>query len=62
MSVLLGVVAGIVGLAALASVFLKLDAASLAKALRLAGPLVLGLACVIFVVLGRAAIGGLLLT
>ncbi|MER2534567.1 MAG: DnaJ domain-containing protein [Rhizobiaceae bacterium] len=62
MSVLLGVVAGIVGLAALASVFLKLDAASLAKALRLAGPLVLGLAGVIFVVLGRAAIGGLLLT
>jgi hypothetical protein len=62
MSVLLGVVAGIVGLAAPASVFLRFDAAALATALRLAGPILVGAAGLVFLALGRAAIGGMLLS
>jgi hypothetical protein len=62
MSAAIGILAGLLLLAALTTAFLRLDAASLAKALRLAGPAVLALAGFALLILGRAALGGLLLS
>lgn len=62
MSVAIGVLAGLLFLAALLVAFVRVDAANLAKALRLAGPAVLALAGFVLLILGRAAIAGLLLS
>ena len=62
MSVALGILAGLFVLTTLLLVFLRLDAASLAKGLRLAGPAVLAFAGFALLILGRAALGGLLLS
>jgi hypothetical protein len=62
MSVVLGVLAVLLALAGALAVFMRLDAARLASALRLAGPAVLGLAGLALLVAGRAALGGMLVS
>lgn len=62
MSVVLGVLAVLLVVVGLVAAFLRADAASLAGALRLAGPAVLAIAGVLLTITGRAAIGGMLLT
>jgi DnaJ-like protein len=62
MSAVLGVLAVLLVVVGLAAAFLRADAASLAGALRLAGPAVLAIAGVLLTITGRAAIGGMLLT
>ena len=62
MSVALGIVAALLVASGLLVAFARVDAAALARALRLAGPVVLGLAGVIFLVIGRAGLGGMLLS
>lgn len=62
MSITLGIVAALLVASGLLVAFARVDAAALARALRLAGPVVLGLAGVIFLVIGRAGLGGMLLS
>lgn len=62
MSLLLGLIAAVVGIAALITVFLRVDAQSLATAIRVGGPVTLGLVGGILLLLGRAAVGGMLLS
>jgi hypothetical protein len=62
MSIALGILAALLVASGLLVAFARVDAAALARALRLAGPVVLGLAGVIFLVIGRAGLGGMLLS
>jgi hypothetical protein len=62
MSAFLGVLALLLILAALLAAFMRLDAARLASAFRLAGPAVLGLAGMGLLVVGRAALGAMLVS
>jgi hypothetical protein len=62
MSVVIALVAGVAGLALLATLLLRVDAASLARSIRLAGPLALGIVGAILMFAGRAAFGGMLLS
>jgi hypothetical protein len=62
MSVALGLTAALLVAAGLLAAFLRLDAASMARALRLAGPLVLGLVGLVFVLTGRVGVGGMILS
>ena len=57
MSVALAILLGLLILVLLGVVFLKADAARVASAMRLAGPIVLGVLGGILLLLGRAAIG-----
>ncbi|MGE3147393.1 MAG: DnaJ domain-containing protein [Pseudorhodoplanes sp.] len=62
MSVLIGLVGAVIGFAALATLFVRMDAQRLANGLRLAGPVVLAIIGVALLLLGRAGIGGMLLS
>jgi hypothetical protein len=62
MSIALGILAALLVASGLLVAFARVDAAALARALRLAGPVVLGLAGVIFLMIGRAGLGGMLLS
>ena len=62
MSAFLGVLALLLVLAALLAGFMRLNAARLATTLRLAGPAMLGLAGLGLLAVGRAALGGMLLS
>jgi hypothetical protein len=62
MTYLLGGLALVVGLSLLAAIFVKSDAARLARGLRIAGPLVLAAAGLVMIGLGRAGVGGVLLS
>ncbi|MCX7305320.1 MAG: DnaJ domain-containing protein [Hyphomicrobiales bacterium] len=62
MSAALGLLAAVLVAGGLLVAFARVNAASLANALRLSGPLILGLAGVIFLVIGRAGLGGMLLS
>jgi hypothetical protein len=62
MSAVIGVLAVLLALAGLFAAFMRLDAARLATALRLAGPAVLGLAGLASLLAGRAALGGMLVS
>ncbi|WP_274629175.1 DnaJ domain-containing protein [Arvimicrobium flavum] len=62
MSVFLGLLAGLTVIAALFVVFVRTDAQSLANGLRLAGPVVAGVAGVVLMLLGRAGLGGMLIS
>ncbi len=62
MSIALGILAALLVASGLLAAFARVDAAALARALRLAGPAILGLAGVIFLVIGRAGLGGMLLS
>jgi DnaJ domain len=62
MSAVLGVLAVLLAVAGTLAAFMRLDAARLASALRLAGPAVLLLAGLALLVAGRAALGGMLVS
>jgi hypothetical protein len=62
MSVLIALVVCVAALALLASLLLRVDAASLARTIRLAGPALLGIAGVVLMFIGRAGLGGMLLS
>lgn len=62
MIVMFYVVAALLVVGALGLAFLRLDPARLAGSLRLAGPLLVGLAGVGFMVAGRAGLGGMLIS
>lgn len=62
MSAFLGLLALLIFLAALLAVFIRLDAARMASALRLAGPAALGLVGLALLAAGRAALGGMLVS
>jgi hypothetical protein len=62
MSAFLGVLALLLMLTAVLAAFMRMDAARLAAALRLAGPAVLGVAGLLLLVGGRAGVGGMLLS
>src|SRR5262249_26631317 len=62
MSALIGLIAGLIGLAALLTLFMRTDARALANWLRLAGPVIFGLVGAAFVFIGRAGIGGMLIS
>jgi hypothetical protein len=62
MSLALGILAALLVAVGLVAAFLRVDAARLAGSLRLAGPVVLGLAGVALSIAGRAALGGVLLS
>jgi len=62
MSVTLGILALLLVAVALTAAFLRADAVSLARGLRLAGPSMLGLAGIVMIITGRAGVGGLLLS
>jgi hypothetical protein len=59
---MLGLLTAALVAAGLFAVFLRADAAQIAKALRLAGPVLLGLAGIIMTAIGRAGLGGMLLS
>lgn len=61
MSGLLAALAAAAALIGLATAFLRLDAARLAGALRLAGPVALALTGFVLLILGRAGLGGMVL-
>ena len=61
MTVLLGVVAALLVLAVLVNAFLRVDAARLAGSIQLAGPVTLGIVGGLLLVLGRAALGSMVL-
>jgi hypothetical protein len=62
MSVALGLIAALLVIAALLAVLLRTDAHRIATALRIAGPAVLAFAGVAMMALGRAGLGGMLLS
>ncbi|MBL8582709.1 MAG: DnaJ domain-containing protein [Rhizobiaceae bacterium] len=62
MSIVLAVFVGLAVLLGLLYALAKADAARLAQSLRLVGPLLLGAAGAVMIVLGRAGLGGMLLT
>jgi hypothetical protein len=62
MSAALGVLAVLLVATALFAAFLRVDAARLAGGLRVAGPAVLGIVGLAFLITGRAGIGGMLLS
>ncbi len=62
MSLVIGVAASLLVLAGIVLAFLKADAASIARSLRLAGPVLLAIAGFGLIALGRAALGGMLLS
>ncbi|MBX3582614.1 MAG: DnaJ domain-containing protein [Rhizobiaceae bacterium] len=62
MSPVAGLLLGLLLVGALIVVFTRMDAARLATSLRLAGPGLLGVAGFVLLVLGRAALGGMLLS
>lgn len=62
MSAVIGSAAVLLLVGALFQAFLRLDAVQLARALRLAGPVMLGLAGVAAMVVGREGLGGMLLS
>jgi hypothetical protein len=62
MSIFLGIVTGLLVLVLVVAVFLRLDPVSLARTLRYAGPAALALLGVAAVLIGRAGIGGMMLS
>jgi hypothetical protein len=62
MSVLIGIIVALAIVAALLLLFVRTDARTLATTLRLAGPIVLALAGTVLLLIGRAALGGMLLS
>ncbi|MEW9835801.1 DnaJ domain-containing protein [Mesorhizobium marinum] len=62
MSATIGIVAAALVAAGLVAAFLRVDARQLAGAVRLAGPVVLGVAGFGLIALGRAGVGGMLLS
>jgi hypothetical protein len=62
MSIVLGVIAALLAAGSLLAVFLRLDAASLARGLRVAGPVVVGLVGLALLLAGRVGIGGMVLS
>lgn len=62
MTILLGFVLAVLAIAALAVFFVRADPHALARGLRLAGPVALGLVGVVLAALGRAGLGGMLIT
>lgn len=62
MSILIGVLIILLLAGTAVYAFLKANPASIARTLRLAGPIALGLAGAILMLLGRAALGGMLLS
>lgn len=62
MTVMIYAVAALLALMLLAAAFMRLDAARLAGGLRLAGPLLVGVLGAGLVVLGRAGLGGMLVS
>ena len=62
MSAVIGVLAVLLALAGVLAAFMRLDAARLASGLRLAGPAVLGMAGLVLLFAGRAALGGMLVS
>ena len=62
MSLFLGVLVALLGLAALLAVFIRADARALANGIRLAGPLLVGSVGAVLLLLGRASMGGMLLS
>lgn len=59
---MLYVAVAVLALLLVSLVFLKADAAKIASTMRIAGPVLVGIAGVILVVIGRAGIGGMLLS
>ncbi len=62
MSAVIGGAAALLLIGALLAAFLRLDAAQLVRAMRLAGPIALGLAGVSAMIVGREGLGGMLLS
>jgi hypothetical protein len=62
MSALIGIVGVLIALAALVTLFLRTDAQTLAKGMRLAGPIVVGAIGAVLLLVGRAGLGGTLLS
>jgi hypothetical protein len=62
MSIFLGIVTGLLVLVLIVAVFLRLDPVSFARTLRYAGPAVLAILGVAAIVIGRAGIGGMMLS
>ena len=62
MSAVIGIAAVLLVLVGLLAVFLRMDAARLARVLRLTGPVLLAVAGGILVLLGRVGVGGMLLS
>jgi hypothetical protein len=62
MSIFLGIVTGLLVLILVAAAFVRLDAASLARTLRYVGPVVLAILGVVALFIGRAGIGGMMLS
>lgn len=62
MSATIGILAALLLVASLVAIFLRVDAARLARILRLAGPVLLASAGVGMMALGRAGMGGMLLS
>lgn len=62
MSILLGLVTAVIAVSALLTLFLRVDARTLASGLRVAGPAALGLAGIALLLLGRAGFGSLLIS
>ena len=62
MSVMIGLVGGLVGLVAVSALFLRMDARQLANGVKLAGPVVMGLGGAVLLFIGRAALGGMLIS
>jgi hypothetical protein len=62
MTILFYVVAALLTLGLLAALLARADAARMASALRVAGPIAVGLAGVVFLVAGRAGLGGMLIS
>ncbi len=62
MSLVLGILAAAAVAVGLCAAFLRVDAGQLARALRLAGPVLLGIAGVFMMAIGRAGLGGMLLS
>lgn len=58
MTVIAGIAAALFFLALVVTAFLRADASKLAGALKIAGPLALGLVGLVLLLLGRAAVGG----
>jgi hypothetical protein len=62
MSILLGIVTGLLVIALVVVAFLRLDPAALARGLRAAGPFILAVVGVGLLLLGRAGLGGMILS
>ena len=62
MSIVLGLIAALLAAGSLLAVFLRFDAARLARGFRIAGPVALGLVGLVFLLAGRIGVGGMILS